>query len=74
MVALHLLEIQMKYILVVIYHFVFKQEAKSLISYMKYKLPNFMLSLRKISQDISENTYKWIPRSIRQTIDRQTNI
>ena len=28
---------------------------------MKCKLPNFMLSLRKSSQDISENTCKWIP-------------
>ena len=36
-------------------------EAKSLLSYMKCKLPNFMLSLRKISQDISEATCKWIP-------------
>ena len=36
-------------------------EAESLLSYMKCKLPNFMLSLRKISQDISEATCKWIP-------------
>jgi hypothetical protein len=36
-------------------------EANSLLSYMKCKLPNFMLSLRKISQDISEATCKWIP-------------
>ena len=36
-------------------------EAKSLLSYMKCRLPNFMLSLRKISQDISESTCKWIP-------------
>ena len=36
-------------------------EAKSLLSYIKCKLPNFMLSLRKISQDISESTCKWIP-------------
>jgi hypothetical protein len=36
-------------------------EAKSLLSYMKCKLPNFMLSLRKSSQDISESTCKWIP-------------
>jgi hypothetical protein len=28
---------------------------------MKCKLPNFMLSLRKSSQDISEATCKWIP-------------
>jgi hypothetical protein len=38
-----------------------ENEAKSLLSYMKSKLPNFMLSLRKISQDISESTCKWIP-------------
>jgi site-specific DNA-methyltransferase (adenine-specific) len=36
-------------------------EAKSLLSYLKCKLPNFILSLRKISQDISEHTLKWIP-------------
>ncbi|ARF10351.1 putative site-specific DNA-methyltransferase [Hokovirus HKV1] len=36
-------------------------EAKSLLSYLKCKLPNFMLSLRKITQDISESTCKWIP-------------
>jgi len=36
-------------------------EANSLLSYMKCKLPNFMLSLRKIAQDISEATCKWIP-------------
>ena len=28
---------------------------------MKCKLPNFMLNLRKITQDISESTCKWIP-------------
>lgn len=38
-----------------------KIEAISLLSYMKCKLPNFMLSLRKSSQDISESTCKWIP-------------
>lgn len=38
-----------------------EDEAKSLLSYMKCKLPNFMLSLRKISQDINETTCKWIP-------------
>jgi site-specific DNA-methyltransferase (adenine-specific) len=36
-------------------------EAKSLLSYMKCKLPNLLLSLRKSSQDISEATCKWIP-------------
>ena len=38
-----------------------EDEAKSLVSYMKCKLPNFMLSLRKISQHINEHTCKWIP-------------
>ena len=38
-----------------------EDEAKSLLSYMKCKLPNFMLSLRKISQHINESTCKWIP-------------
>jgi hypothetical protein len=38
-----------------------EEEAKSLISYMKCRLPNFMLYLRKNSQDISESTCKWIP-------------
>lgn len=38
-----------------------EKEAKSLLSYMKCKLPNLLLSLRKSSQDISESTCKWIP-------------
>ena len=38
-----------------------EKEAESLLSYMKCKLPNFMLSLRKISQHINEATCKWIP-------------
>ena len=38
-----------------------EEEAKSLLSYMRCKLPNFMLALRKNSQDISESTCKWIP-------------
>ena len=37
------------------------QEANSLLSYLKCKLPNFLLSLRKISQDMSESTISWIP-------------
>ena len=37
------------------------REPKSLVSYMRCRLPNFMLSLRKSSQDISESTCKWIP-------------
>jgi hypothetical protein len=38
-----------------------ENEAKSLLSYMKCKLPHFMLVLRKSSQDINESTCKWIP-------------
>jgi len=44
-------------------HFKIKNmdEATSLLSYLKCKLPNIMLSLRKNSQLISNNTCKWIP-------------
>jgi site-specific DNA-methyltransferase (adenine-specific) len=38
-----------------------EKEAKSLLSYLECKLPNYMLSIRKISQDINENVCKWIP-------------
>ena len=38
-----------------------ENEAKSLLSYMKCRLPNFMLSIRKNSQDIQEQSIKWIP-------------
>ena len=38
-----------------------EDEAISLLSYMKCKLPNLLLSLRKSSIDISESTCKWIP-------------
>ena len=38
-----------------------KEESESLLSYLKCKLPNLMLSLRKISQDIYESTCSWIP-------------
>ena len=38
-----------------------ENEAKSLLSYIKCKLPNFMLSLRKISHNLCEDTCKWIP-------------
>ena len=38
-----------------------ENEANNLLSYMKCKLPNFMLSLRKISQHICKETCKWIP-------------
>jgi hypothetical protein len=45
----------------VLFEVVNEEEAKSLLSYMKCRLPNFMLSLRKASQDISASTCKWIP-------------
>jgi len=45
----------------VLFEVVNEEEAKSLLSYLKCRLPNFMLSLRKSSQDISESTCKWIP-------------
>ena len=32
-----------------------------MLSYLDTKFANYMLSIRKISQDISENTCKWIP-------------
>jgi site-specific DNA-methyltransferase (adenine-specific) len=38
-----------------------EEEAGSLLSYLETKFANHMLSIRKISQDISENTCKWIP-------------
>jgi site-specific DNA-methyltransferase (adenine-specific) len=38
-----------------------EEEAKSLLTYLKCRLPNFMLSLRKTSQHICESTCKWIP-------------
>ena len=38
-----------------------EDEGKSLLSYLNTKFANHMLSIRKISQDISENTCKWIP-------------
>ena len=38
-----------------------EEEIKSLLSYMKCRLPNMLLSLRKISQNISSDTCKWIP-------------
>jgi site-specific DNA-methyltransferase (adenine-specific) len=38
-----------------------EEEAKSLLSYLETKFANYMLSVRKISQDISENTCIWIP-------------
>jgi site-specific DNA-methyltransferase (adenine-specific) len=47
-----------------------EREAKSLLSYLKCKLPNFMLSLRKNTQEISEKTLIWIPLP---PLDRQWN-
>jgi site-specific DNA-methyltransferase (adenine-specific) len=38
-----------------------EDEAKSLMSYLQTKIVDHLLSIRKISQDISENTVKWIP-------------
>ena len=38
-----------------------ENEAKSLLGYMKCRLPNFMLSLRKSSQHNNEDVCKWIP-------------
>ena len=38
-----------------------EKEAESLLSYLKCRLPNFALSLRKITQNISSDTCKWIP-------------
>ena len=38
-----------------------KNEAISLLSYMKCKLPNFMLSLRKKTHHTNKNTCLWIP-------------
>ena len=43
------------------FHIKNKKEAKSLLSYLQCKLPNLMLNLRKISQDTSGKTCKWIP-------------
>jgi len=38
-----------------------KEEAEYLLSYLQCKITNTLLSMRKISQDISEKTCKWIP-------------
>ena len=38
-----------------------KKESESLISYLKCKLPNILLGLRKISQNINGKVCKWIP-------------
>jgi hypothetical protein len=38
-----------------------KKHATNLISYLETKFVNLMLSIRKLSQDISPNTCKWIP-------------
>lgn len=38
-----------------------ESEAESLISYLKTRLPNFMVSLRKNTQNVSHDTLKWVP-------------
>ncbi|AYV80070.1 MAG: putative site-specific DNA-methyltransferase, partial [Gaeavirus sp.] len=38
-----------------------KQEAYSLLSYMKTRFVNFLLKLRKVTHNISKETCKWIP-------------
>jgi len=38
-----------------------EDEARSLLSYLQCRLANYMLSIRKISQDINESSCKWIP-------------
>lgn len=38
-----------------------EQEGKSLMSYLRCKLPNYVLGIRKITHDINTNTVKWIP-------------
>ena len=38
-----------------------KKEAESLLSYLKCKLTNYLLSLRKISNTVKPDTCKWIP-------------
>ena len=47
-----------------------ESEAKSLLSYMNCRLPNMLLSLRKISQNISNDTCSWIPLP---PLDREWN-
>ena len=43
------------------FHVNSRKESICLLSYMETKFVNYLLSVRKISQDISENTCKWIP-------------
>ena len=38
-----------------------RKEAESLLSYLQTRFANFLLKLRKITHNISENTCKWIP-------------
>jgi len=47
-----------------------ENEAKSLASYLRTKFANYLLSLRKVSQDISNGTIKWIPKV---SFDREWN-
>ena len=45
----------------ILFEVVNEEEAKSLLSYMKCRLPNLLLSLRKASQHTCKSTCKWIP-------------
>jgi len=47
-----------------------KKEAESLMSYLKTKLPNRLLGLRKPSQHVNEKTCEWIPLP---PLDREWN-
>jgi hypothetical protein len=38
-----------------------EDEGKSLLSYMKCKLPNYVLGIRKMTHHINTDTIKWIP-------------
>ncbi len=38
-----------------------ENESKNLLNYLNCRLPNFTLSLRKLTQNISSDTCKWIP-------------
>jgi site-specific DNA-methyltransferase (adenine-specific) len=38
-----------------------EKEAESIMSYLKTNFANYLLSVRKVSQDVSSETIKWIP-------------
>ena len=44
-----------------------REEAESLQSYYKTRFFRFLVSLRKITQDATHSTYRWVPM---QTWDR----